>query len=307
MKTKIFSVLAACAFCVAASAYPTRVRLIGEATATGWSLDDAAIMVESADGVYEWVGDLKEGSLKFLTGTDWVPSLGPTVNNSDLQLGETDLQLRQSYDDDDNAFSVQQGRYSLKIDLTQSTPKLTVAAGTDLEDRKAVATYPQVIYPIGDATEAGWSLDDAMEVPETAFNSGEYKMNISLKNGELKFLSKRDFTSAAWGATKANEVVSEGSSYDCMPIDDNDYKFIVNFDATIDLTLNLQTSKLTIAKQIETMLENIEFKSTDKVNVYNINGCLIHSDIVLSDIAQCGLQHGIYIIRNKNKSEKIVL
>lgn len=248
---KIFSVLfVAMLSVVTISAYPTRMYMIGDATSTGWSLDEAMLMESETEGVYEFVGDLNNGSLKFVPQKDWVPSFGPMENGTALAIGEHELSFRASYEDADNSFAVSAGRYALTLDLTGESMILRVADGTDIEDKGIFAYYPATIYPIGDATAAGWTPANAIEMIETATNSGVYTDTMNLQSGELKFLHQRDW-GAAFGATMSGVVVNGAGEYDLQILGDEDNKFIVSleeettFIVTVNAVLGLLQLELT--------------------------------------------------------------
>ena len=219
MKKIVLSFLLVILPFVLSNAHPTRIYLIGEATPNGWSLDAAPLMERVSDGVYEWVGNLNDGSLKFLSQKDWVPSYGPTENNTPLAAGAMDLAFRASGEDSDNAFSVTAGRWSLRMDLTGETPQIIVADGAGLADKGYATYYPLAsIYAIGSATAAGWDLDNAIEMKETTTNSGMYAAVLNLKkDGELKFLTKKDWGATAYGATAANTPITGAGEYDVVP------------------------------------------------------------------------------------------
>ena len=64
MKTHLLSFVFV-ALIATSSSFANNLSLIGDATPGGWSLDSAIVMKPVADGIYEFVGDLKDGSLKF--------------------------------------------------------------------------------------------------------------------------------------------------------------------------------------------------------------------------------------------------
>ena len=223
---KIFSLLFLVSVCVSAMmAHPSRMYLIGSATSAGWSLDNAALMVTDSDGVYEWIGDLNDGELKFLETPNWMPSYGPAANGDSLASGAMTKRVEE-LQDNDNKYAVAAGRYSIHIDLTGENPQLTVADGTGLEDKGYSTYYPEVLYAIGNATLAGWTIEDAIEMRETAFNSGLYRAKFALHTGELKFLKQRNW-GAGFGATVANDSVYDAGVYSIAALDDSDKKFAV--------------------------------------------------------------------------------
>ena len=246
MKTRLLS-LSFMIMLAAVQVFAGRIYLIGDATSSGWSLDAAPLMEQTGDNVYQWVGNLNNGTLKFLTHKDWVPSYGPTTNNTALTVGTSYLQLRSSYDDPDNAFAVTAGRYALTIDLSGDTPQLTVANGAELPDKGLSSYYPEAIYAIGSATTAGWTASNAIEMHESAFNSGIYNGKLTLSSGELKFLNQKDF-GAGYGASVSNDPINGAGVYTLKALDGDDLKFAVTLDKAteFDVTANIVAGSLTL-------------------------------------------------------------
>lgn len=223
MKTQVLSILVA--LMVAVPSFANTISLIGDATPGGWSLDNAVAMKPAADDVFEFVGDLKDGSLKLITQNDFAPSYGPQTNGDSLVIGTVELAYRATYDDPDNAFAVKAGRYSLVLDLSGEVAKLTIADGTGLADKWYVE-YPDTLYAVGDATVAGWTATEAIALSETADNSGIYADTLLLKSGELKFLNQKDW-GAGYGARVANEPINNAGVYALAALDSADMKFKV--------------------------------------------------------------------------------
>ena len=247
MKTHFLTLVLAVMLAVA-PCFANRIYLIGDATSGGWSLDNAALMEPTSDGVYEWVGDLNTGALKFVTHHDWLPSYGPAADNTALSIGTVDLVIRSANADPDNKFAVTAGRYALKIDMSGAKPQLTVADGTGMADKGLNTYYPEIIYAIGSATTAGWVVKNAIEMRESAFNSGSYEKVLTLNSGELKFLHQKDW-GAGYGATVVNDPVNGAGSYTIAALDDSDKKFAVTMTDATDykVTVNAATSSMTLS------------------------------------------------------------
>jgi hypothetical protein len=235
MKTQLLSVLVA--LIVAVPSFANTISLIGEATPGGWSLDNAVAMKPTADGVFEFVGDLKDGSLKLITQNDFAPSYGPQTNGDSLVIGTVELAYRATYEDPDNAFAVKAGRYSLVLDLSGEVAKLTIADGTGLADKWYVE-YPDTLYAVGDATVAGWTATEAIALSETADNSGIYVDTLLLKSGELKFLNQKDW-GAGYGARVANEPINNAGVYALAALDSTDMKFKVALPQTTEFVVEV--------------------------------------------------------------------
>ena len=239
MKTQLLSTLVA--LMVAASSFANTISLIGEATPGGWSLDNAVAMKPTADGIYEFVGDLKDGSLKLITQNDFAPSYGPQTNGDSLVIGTVELAYRATYGDPDNAFAVKAGRYSLVLDLSGEVAKLTVADGAGLADKWYVE-YPDTLYAVGDATMAGWTATEAIALSETVDNSGIYADTLLLKSGELKFLNQKDW-GAGYGATVANAPIDNAGVYALAALDSTDMKFKVALPQATEFVVEVNVAE----------------------------------------------------------------
>ena len=217
-------------------------------------------MVTTSPGVYTWTGELKDGRMKFIPYPSYEPSYGPTAADTietgkselaqDIVAGESyDMELRVDYTMPDKSCNITAGRYKLTLDITGDTPRLTVEDGTALADNPtAPIANPGYLYPIGDATEAGWDLNKTAPIAETEFNSGIYTTLIKLKSGSLKFLLRNAYE-RMYGATIADQPVNEMGEYTVEYSDgSSDKKFRINYPSTVNykLTINLNTNTMTI-------------------------------------------------------------
>jgi hypothetical protein len=175
-----------------------------------------------------------------------VPSYGPQANGDLLEFGIVELTYRASYEEPDNAFQVRAGRYSLTLDISDTIAKLAVSDGTGLQDKWYVE-YPDTIYAVGNATQAGWSAIDAIAMAETADNSGVYVDTLLLSSGELKFLCQKDW-GAGYGAKVANAPITGAGEYALMQLDSTDMKFVVTpaLPTEYVVSVNLMTRTLTL-------------------------------------------------------------
>ena len=305
---KLFSVLAIALISVSAvMAHPSRLYMVGDATVGGWSLDNLSLMVTESDGIYEWVGDLSAGELKFLETPNWMPSYGPATNGDALELGTIDLVKRvEELEGNDNKFLVVAGRYALHIDLTGETPQITVADGTGMEDKGFTTIYPEVVFAIGEATVGGWSLDDAVEMKETACNSGIFTAELTLKSGQLKFLHQRNW-GKAYGAAVADSPVAGDGEYELGLItgDADDNKFLVTLaeEKTFTVTVDATANKMTLSEGT-TALDVVVTSNT--ILVYDLSGSL--RMVTTSDqLSTSQLNAGIYILKGANQTKKMIV
>lgn len=264
MRNKLFILTLAIITCISvvlADNYPARMYLIGDgAPQNNWDLTAITSMVTTSPGVYTWTGELKDGRMKFIPYPSYEPSYGPIAADTieegkselaqDIVAGQSyDMELRVDYTMPDKSCNMTAGRYKLTLDITGDTPRLTVEDGTALTDNPtAPIANPGYLYPIGDATEAGWDLNKTAPIAETEFNSGIYTTLIKLKSGSLKFLLRNAYE-RMYGATIADQPVNEMGEYTVEYSDgSSDKKFRINYPSTVNykLTINLNTNTMTI-------------------------------------------------------------
>lgn len=264
MRNKLFILTLAIITCISvvlADNYPARMYLIGDgAPQNNWDLTAITSMVTTSPGVYTWTGELKNGRMKFIPYPSYEPSYGPTAADTietgkselaqNIVAGESyDMELRVDNTMPDKSCNITAGRYKLTLDITGDTPRLTVEDGTALPDNPTTPiTNPGYLYPIGDATEAGWDLNKTAPIAETEFNSGIYTTLIKLKSGSLKFLLRNAYE-RMYGATIADQPVNEMGEYTVEYSDgSSDKKFRINYPSTVNykLTINLNTNTMTI-------------------------------------------------------------
>lgn len=251
MKTKLYALLvAALLACNVFVANATRLYLLGPAAtgANDWSLNKMPMMVQEGD-TYTWVGELGDGELKFAFTNRWFgDSYGPVANGDSLKAGS--IQLGLNSNDTDNKFAVKAGRYSLTITLGE-TPTLVVADGTDIADKGIAAAdiYPEVLYAIGNATDAGWVTDNAIEIAETGY--GKYTGMLIIKAGEnleMKFLAQKAW-GTQYGPATDGEAVAGTGSYSFVKTAEGDPKYHTNLtaDTQFDVALDITAGTMTLA------------------------------------------------------------
>ena len=218
---------------LAMAQFPTRIYLCGPA-GPGWATEKWPMYTYVAEdgvtptGMYEWVGDLNEGDLKFLHGSSWEPGYAPTVNGEALTVGEHTIIDRPTGSDPDDKFAVTAGRYKLEINLTGEAFVLTVSDGTGLADKDGSdqqfeVPVPEKVYPVGDGTSYGWNPSSADPI-EKSEGADIFDGVVFLKNGDFKLMHQPDW-GAQYGPMANGEVISGAGSYTlCKPSDDNKWK-----------------------------------------------------------------------------------
>lgn len=264
MRTKVFSAICFAflmSINVIAADYPANMYVMGDATPAGWNSDDVIRMENVSEGVFEYTAEFKEGRFRFVTTFDFAPGYGPkaaatmvsdNANETYLEMtvGNHELEYRKEYTDPDKSFKVTSaGRYKCRIDLTGETPIVTISDGTGLEDQ--FTQMPAAVYATGDATTAGWVIENAIEVAETSYNSGIYKSMLKLAPGkELKFMQTRKWNNHMYVSTAASTPINAEGEYEVKytTSGDEDWKWIFNLEEKYyNVTVDLNTMKLSIA------------------------------------------------------------
>ncbi len=268
MKSKLllFSALALCSATAAADNYPSSLYVLGDATPAQWNADDAIRMVTVENGVYEYTGDLTEnGRIRFVTTYDFAPGYGPAMAETmvsdnpnetylDLTTGNHELEYRTDYTSPDKSFKVMTaGRYKFRVDLTGETPVVEVSDAAGQPDQ--FASHSEAIYAVGNATNAGWTVENAVLLPETSFNSGVYKTIMNLKFFEqfdgLKFAALRKWNNRSYISAQPDQTIDHLGEYDLKytTSGDEDYKFAVTLEGGLyEVTVDANNMKMTIAE-----------------------------------------------------------
>lgn len=308
----LFSALALCSATVAAGNYPTSLYVIGDATPAQWDSNNVIRMVTVEDGVYEYTGDLTEGRMRFVTTYDFAPGYGPAMASTvvgdndnetylDLTTGSHELEYRSDYTAPDKSFKVSAaGRYKFRVDLTGEKPVVEVIDGTGLPDQ--AAAHFEAVYAIGDATDVHWAIESAIELPETSFDSGIYKGTLQLSKCEafegLKFMMTRKWNDRMYVSAQPEQTIAAPGEYDLKytTTSSEDWKFGVLVEGLYEVTVDVNTMKLTIAETYPEKLwvigdavggwtfeDNHILEMKDQEGVYSWTGDLTEGELKFYD------------------------
>jgi len=209
--------------------------MIGDATAGGWSLDDATEITTTTENLYVWEGALKEGTFKACLTKDFsAPFYRPASADCEVSAsGVTSSSMVFTTDPDDQWRVVTAGKYRLTFNLADMT------FGAECLE---VATVAEPLYMIGDATAGGWSLDDATEFTPVEGKDGKYTWTGTLSTGTFKACRVKDFSAPFYRPATANCEVSEsGVASDVMVYTtDPDDQWLVVTAGTYQLTLDIK-------------------------------------------------------------------
>jgi len=211
--------------------------MIGEATAGGWSLDNATEITTTTENIYTWEGVLQTGTFKACVTKDFsAPFYRPASANCEVsENGVADHAMVFTTEPDDQWKVVTAGKYRLTFNIADMT--------FDAVFLEAVSTV-EPLYIIGDATPGGWSQDDAAQLTPVDSKDGEYTWTGTLKKGHMKAFSEKD---ASWSQnfyrpSKADVEISKTgvAAPDMVFTTSPDDQWIIVDDGRYQLTLNIK-------------------------------------------------------------------
>lgn len=231
------------------------VFMIGDATAGGWSMDDATPFTVDADNkyIFRWEGQLNVGHFKACTVKDNTfscPFIRPAEADVEVNangVASPDFTYTTGPDDQWNVTAV--GVYALTLDLEHWTITVEYKGAGETPDPNA-PIQAEHLYIIGDATPGGWSLDTATELTKDAANGYIFSATVELAAGtfkatpELSFDAKFIRPELDGVVVDANGVASPKFIYTTEP----DNKWNVTEAGTYTLTFDLENYKIKAEK-----------------------------------------------------------
>ena len=210
--------------------------MVGSATDAGMDPNQAIILNEISNGkVYSWKGNLKQGDYKFIFSTS---SMLPSLNKGE---NETTMVLRENESDPDNYFKIETAGlyfiYLSKRTMEISTTKIVY----------------ENIYLVGNATAAEWDIDKAIPMVMDPLNPSIFTVQTTLKEGELKMPTQRDWGSPTFRPINANDPITSEVDTKVVSAADgaNDTKWTVSASqaGTYKITLDTENKKIYFVKQ----------------------------------------------------------
>jgi len=151
--------------------------IVGDATPNGWNIDNPNQIVQDPTDsfIFTYNEFLNAGEFKFPTSTgDWGTDFYmPLTNYPDLS--ETTVQLVSGGNPDYKWKITDAGPYKIKLNLRD--PSISI---------KAFVPYA-MIWMVGDATPAGWDIDNPVEMVPDASDPNVFTYTGALSAGEFKF------------------------------------------------------------------------------------------------------------------------
>lgn len=266
-----------------------RMLIIGDATPDGWSHDKALMMLPSAENpdIFTFTGTLKaDTDFKFTTATEWIDDMEYRNPNEDpyqidkLRAGGNDTKFRVS----------QECNYLVICDLQQLTVTVKKAEYQDNPIRY------NALYLIGDATDAGWNLPNAVELTQDTTDPFLFKGTADLKaQGSFKIATNPN---VGYGQTFFHPEPDNNGKLTNDGTDDRQWR--VADDGKYNLTAHLLNHTIDIEKAPSGTINSIdenEVSGTDCDPVYyNLQGVRVANPV-----------SGLYIKVTGSKATKIRL
>lgn len=164
---------------VIASSEPpySKLWMLGDAIPTGWNINEPAPMRVDSSNLFVFTYNelLTAGEFKIPTATGNFNTdyYMPLVNAQDL--AETGVQLVPGGNPDNKWKITQAGPYKIRLDLQGPTIQIS-----------RFTPYTQ-IWMVGDASPAGWNIDNPVELTPTPGNPYEFSFTGPMTVGEFKF------------------------------------------------------------------------------------------------------------------------
>jgi len=312
--------------------------IVGDACVSKWDPSSAPAMTVSGDGTFTWKGTLLSNKeFKFLTARAWENSItvgDPESENVVITSGTPEnLRIRASdQDGNDNKFQVPvTGKYTVTVDLNEMTMVCTEEQGE--------TTFSQ-LFIVGDATDAGWDTETALEMESKEDGIFTWKGKLLDNTGDngnrgFKFLTARAWeNSITVGNPSSGYVIISSGAEEILRVNigGNDNRFQVPESGTYIVVVDLNTMVMTVTKSSDNRIievkkplneivvvnktVKIETNGTNKIRtagIYDITGrCLnLISNVKGSAVLAGNLANGIYIVKmnidNKEYAQKIII
>lgn len=223
----------------AAGAPFERLWVLGDAMPKGWDINNPDEMrVDPTNPfVFRFTGVLKSGEFKIptTTGDFNTAYYMPLTNHPDITA--TDVQLMPAGGNDLKWMITTPGAYKIKLDL--EAMKI---------DIKPFTPYAQ-IWMVGDATPAGWNIDNPTPLTPDAGDPNVFTYTGAMKVGEFKFPV---FTGNGWQGDffmpEVNGAGPESTRMRFVPNGNPDFKWKITQAGNYKITINQLYETISIEK-----------------------------------------------------------
>jgi hypothetical protein len=166
----------------------TELYIFGSATEVSWDIANAIeLEPDNTDPtIFTFTGNLSKGTFKFPVNRN--ADFGQDMYMRDTTESDSSkMYLHHGGDADDNQWEITNGgKYTITVSLLDLTIVLEKYEGFTLD----------ALYIIGDATEAGWDIANAIELTKNPDNINQFIFDGLLVPGNFKFPLNRD---TDWG------------------------------------------------------------------------------------------------------------
>ncbi|MBN8879188.1 MAG: SusF/SusE family outer membrane protein [Sphingobacteriales bacterium] len=217
----------------------TRLWMLGDAVPTGWNIDNPSEMrVDSSNMfVFTYNEILNAGEFKIpvATGNFSTDYYMPLTNHP--AITETSVQLVPNGSPDNKWQITNPGPYKIKLDLQNQTIQI-----------KPFTPYTN-IWMVGDATPAGWNIDNPQPMTPVAGNPYEFTYTGPMSVGEFKF----PLATGNWGCDYFMPVINgsgPGSTQmKFVASGSPDFKWKIAQAGNYKITINQLYETISIVKQ----------------------------------------------------------
>lgn len=210
--------------------------IVGDATPNGWNIDEPTALEKTGDYTFVYEGPLNTGEMKacITTGSWDVEFIRPAQNECKINKEGVEVESFIYSVAPDNKWKVEEAAiYRITFDLENWTIKV-----------ECTGEYTPIpkLYMIGEATDGGWSLDDATVVEASADNEKIYVWEGELGRGSLKASHEKDFSAPFYRPATANCEISENgvASHDMVYTTEPDDQWLVTTAGMYRLTFNTE-------------------------------------------------------------------
>lgn len=231
MNTKLVVVLLLAVMGFSSAQLPSNLYLVGNASPIGWHIDHAIQLENNSGGVFRYTGPLFAGSYKFADSqaADW---------SQNFYVKDPSDATKILKNKDDNQWSVDTlGQYQLTLDLNNMSISIQ-----KISDQPVYTHF----WLIGDATAAGWEMDNAINQSFTAKSATEYVWKGNLSVGLLKVFmgAFNDFDGSFYMALTDGQNITNPAAQ-IVNGGGKDARWAVTEAGEYTLTLNTATNTLT--------------------------------------------------------------
>lgn len=240
----------------------TTLYLVGEASPSGWSLDEAPAFTSDGDGIFTWTGDLKTGQFKItLSNTSFNALVSSVQDNEGMKIN---VPMGMAYcdgseDNDWKWYNNEAGKYTLIVNLKDAT----LTATQEIKE----------LYMVGGAVPgSGWDRGNAPELTRGA--DGIFTWTGMLDAGDFKFVTSR----SSWNSVVAmnvDEAVVIGKK---MPVQLNgeggnrDYKWTIGTAGKYTIAVDTNAMTLLVTDPDTTGIEAVGTSDNTPAVYYDLSG-----------------------------------